>query len=384
MVNCYQETAPSVMPRLMPKRSYPALITLVLLAISPTFPLAQMPDLAVAGGVMFHGTEENQGSIEVWAFDSHLKITSITNATTVSLQGNNANGESLKATEDSIGDFTDGVNRVTVAINEGDNEKRTVSLLVHYTKDARDVETGDVIVPSVHCYGTSDELDADSCIATLNGEHGVIGRWTEDHKTVLNNKTLNFGGLKLTGVSGVINWKQLAMSVDDTGKVEEPSGYVFASFSNLPHLSNRQPLRPKTEAQTATLPSKNVLDPQVQNKEILYENAKEPQFQDTANSQPIVAEELEPNITKYKLIKHAAPKYPRRALRRGISGKVIVELCISEDGVPHSIKVVDELPSAIFSRSAVESVQKYRFSPQLVDGAPVEVCGVTYRVTFEV
>ena len=57
------------------------------------------------------------------------------------------------------------------------------------------------------------------------------------------------------------------------------------------------------------------------------------------------------------------PIYPRKAIRQGITGWVVVEFDVSADGLPSNVHVLAASPTAIFDREAVDSVQQWRFEP---------------------
>jgi protein TonB len=65
------------------------------------------------------------------------------------------------------------------------------------------------------------------------------------------------------------------------------------------------------------------------------------------------------------------PKYPRKAARSRVEGWVRVEFTITEEGEVTDAVVVDSRPRRTFDRSAVQSIQKWRFKPRVVDGQPV-------------
>lgn len=64
------------------------------------------------------------------------------------------------------------------------------------------------------------------------------------------------------------------------------------------------------------------------------------------------------------------PRYPRRALRRGESGVVMVRARIGPDGVPTSVDVVNGSGSRDLDRAAVQAVERWRFHPARQDGRP--------------
>jgi len=82
--------------------------------------------------------------------------------------------------------------------------------------------------------------------------------------------------------------------------------------------------------------------------------------------QPVAVEEAEPveaKILPAKLLKRAAPSYPKNAMRRNIEGWVEVAFDIGTDGKPADIKVVNAQPEGIFEKAAMRSIKKWRFQP---------------------
>ena len=95
-----------------------------------------------------------------------------------------------------------------------------------------------------------------------------------------------------------------------------------------------------------------------------------------AASQPLVPEEVRPDaaatpadavIRRYSLQElgireYVAPEFPRRALRRNISGLVEAKFIITPAGGTESIEVVHSEPGDLFSRSAVKAIDQWRFA----------------------
>lgn len=77
-----------------------------------------------------------------------------------------------------------------------------------------------------------------------------------------------------------------------------------------------------------------------------------------------------------------APRYPRRALRRGDSGTVLVRAQIGPDGVPTSVDVAQGSGSRDLDRAAVDAVERWRFHPATQDGRPT-VGTVVVPISFE-
>lgn len=84
-----------------------------------------------------------------------------------------------------------------------------------------------------------------------------------------------------------------------------------------------------------------------------------------------------------------APRYPRRALSKGIEGYVVVEFTITSNGSVRDPRVVGGYDSAgaptdVFDRSALNAVERFKYRPTVVDGNPVEKHGVRNRITFKI
>jgi periplasmic protein TonB len=85
---------------------------------------------------------------------------------------------------------------------------------------------------------------------------------------------------------------------------------------------------------------------------------------------------------EYMPIVQVAPQYPRRAAERGLEGYVVLEFTVTRQGTVRD-PVVVESTSSIFDRAAMDAVLRFRYRPRVIDGEPVEVPGVRFRITFE-
>ena len=61
------------------------------------------------------------------------------------------------------------------------------------------------------------------------------------------------------------------------------------------------------------------------------------------------------------------PKYPRDALRKGVTGWVLLSYSINKRGGTENIHVVDSSPEGYFENSAVSALARWKFKPQLED-----------------
>ena len=92
----------------------------------------------------------------------------------------------------------------------------------------------------------------------------------------------------------------------------------------------------------------------------------------TANAQPEqpVAEQIVP-VGSLNRTKYVAPKYPRSAERRGISGWVDVIFTVNTDGLVEDIGVRDSDPGDMFVSAAEKAVAKWEFEPIVENGTTV-------------
>ena len=91
---------------------------------------------------------------------------------------------------------------------------------------------------------------------------------------------------------------------------------------------------------------------------------------------PIAASAL--NRTKY-----VAPKYPRAAQRRGVTGWVEVEFTVDVDGSVKSVSVIASDPGITFVSAAVNAVEKWEFEPVIENNQAVQK-RATVRMMFAV
>ena len=78
-----------------------------------------------------------------------------------------------------------------------------------------------------------------------------------------------------------------------------------------------------------------------------------------------------------------APVYPRRALARGLSGKVIVTFTVTVTGEVRDVVVV-ESTNSVYNNAAIQAALRFKYRPRIVNGVPVEVTNVWHSIVFEV
>ena len=70
------------------------------------------------------------------------------------------------------------------------------------------------------------------------------------------------------------------------------------------------------------------------------------------------------------------PPYPRRALRAGIEGSVLLEVLVDVDGTPLEVSIVGSSGERELDRAALRHVlAHWRFQPAVRDGRPVQAIG---------
>ena len=91
----------------------------------------------------------------------------------------------------------------------------------------------------------------------------------------------------------------------------------------------------------------------------------EPVGENVLNETPVA-------ISTLTRTKYSAPKYPRVAQRRNLSGWVSIEFTVALDGSVRDVEVRDAEPAEIFDNAAIRAVQKWEFEPVLENGVAVE------------
>ena len=78
------------------------------------------------------------------------------------------------------------------------------------------------------------------------------------------------------------------------------------------------------------------------------------------------------------------PRYPSRALSRGIEGWVLMEFAIDELGLAVNPVVIESEPPSIFDRAALSAVKRWKYRPMIEDGRPRMRPGVRQLISFEI
>ena len=160
-----------------------------------------------------------------------------------------------------------------------------------------------------------------------------------------------------------------------TGAEAEGAGLSEAAVDSGPEAVDSQAIEESPEPQVASEQSGAAGEPgELQVPEITEEPIDDTVLQSTATEAPVTEEAAqevapapaEPEVRRLSLqelgiTKYTAPKFPRRALRRNLSGMVEVEFVINTGGRTESIEILRSEPGDVFSQSAVNAIRQWRF-----------------------
>ncbi len=83
-----------------------------------------------------------------------------------------------------------------------------------------------------------------------------------------------------------------------------------------------------------------------------------------------------------KLISKVDPEYPPLAKQARISGTVLLQITVNEQGDVSSVKILRGHPLLV--RSAVDAVRQWKYAPTILNGEPVPVIAtVTVNFTLQ-
>jgi len=76
------------------------------------------------------------------------------------------------------------------------------------------------------------------------------------------------------------------------------------------------------------------------------------------------------------------PTFPRKALRMGIEGYVIVEFDVDTDGAVLDPYVLEAVPQGTFERAAIKAIRKWVYEAPTHQGQSVKVNNVKVKLSF--
>ena len=74
-----------------------------------------------------------------------------------------------------------------------------------------------------------------------------------------------------------------------------------------------------------------------------------------------------------RIIRQVPPSFPEGLRLMGLPGKVVAEIIIGKDGVPHSVRVLEAEGGPAMTYEALEALRQWRFEPAKLEGKPVKV-----------
>lgn len=76
------------------------------------------------------------------------------------------------------------------------------------------------------------------------------------------------------------------------------------------------------------------------------------------------------------------PNYPKKALLRGIEGKVVVAFDVMPDGSVNNPEIIYSGNTAVFNAEVIKAIKKSMFSPMLLEGKPIITKNMTETYYF--
>jgi TonB family protein len=102
-----------------------------------------------------------------------------------------------------------------------------------------------------------------------------------------------------------------------------------------------------------------------------------------ANAQKVLVQQLAGNVMQAKLVKMVKPKYPEDAKQYSFEGYVVFRAEISERGEVENLMILTPA-GAGFDENAAEAVYQWKYTPQTLDGNPVQVITtITVNYSFD-
>ncbi len=96
----------------------------------------------------------------------------------------------------------------------------------------------------------------------------------------------------------------------------------------------------------------------------------------------------QPVITKPRVRKDRKPRYPSRALRRGVEAEVILALSIDDDGEVQMTEVVSVRTARKYRKDFIKAAERAalrtKYYPKQIDGNPVATSGILKKYIFDI
>ena len=76
------------------------------------------------------------------------------------------------------------------------------------------------------------------------------------------------------------------------------------------------------------------------------------------------------------------PRYPTRAIKKGIEGHVVAEFKIDKNGTVYDTKIIESVPTGTFDKSVLAAVNEFIYCPEVVKGIGGNNQSVRKRFSF--
>ncbi|MGH9570428.1 MAG: energy transducer TonB [Candidatus Angelobacter sp.] len=90
-----------------------------------------------------------------------------------------------------------------------------------------------------------------------------------------------------------------------------------------------------------------------------------------SQNQAVPSSAVTPDSTRLEPIKTPKPDYPLEARQKGLQGRVVIKVTVSEAGDVESTEVISGNP--ILAKAAAEAFKKWKFKPYIRNGKPITV-----------
>jgi protein TonB len=89
-------------------------------------------------------------------------------------------------------------------------------------------------------------------------------------------------------------------------------------------------------------------------------------------------------LKNYHPVRSPAPMFPQRDFQDRVEGFVVLKFTVDTSGRTRDIEVTEWKGSRAMNRAAIAAVEKYQYSPLVIDGDVFEVKDVTVKIEFRI
>lgn len=91
----------------------------------------------------------------------------------------------------------------------------------------------------------------------------------------------------------------------------------------------------------------------------------------------------EVNAVDARPLQRQEPRYPLRMAELGLQGVALIMFSVDEEGRPYDIEAIYSVPHPEFGEVSVAAVERWRYTPLLVDGVPTPREGIVTQFVFQ-